>query len=240
MIPIFIIVKDRLEVLKKTIESFESSIKTPFEIVIHDNNSTFEPTIEYLKELEKQGKKVYYNKKVSKNNVEELHSVRESIDKHKSKSKFYVVTDPDIALDNVNGDILDFYRFLLNNKKNIQVVGPQLRIDDIPDFYPLKKQVIKRHSRIWRIKPQLISFKDKKFNVVTYAIDTTFGMYRGGYVFKRLSKGFRTYAPYSAKHLDWYINPNEITDDVRYYMMLKDRKRLNMGHWGTDKLEKKG
>jgi len=241
VVPIFIIVKDRLEVLKKTIQSFESSIKTPFEIVIHDNNSTYEPTIDYLKELEKQGKKVYRNKKISKNNVEELHSVRESINKHKSNSKYYVVTDPDIELDNVRGDILVFYAFILNNFKKFQVVGPQLRIDDIPDYYLLKKEVIARHSKLWNKKSLKVNFiyRGENFRAVKYAIDTTFGMYRNGYVFKRLSKGVRTFSPYSARHLDWYIDPNKLTDDALYYINMKDRLRLKMGHWSTEKLIKK-
>ena len=49
-------------------------------------------------------------------------------------------------------------------------------------------------------------------------IDTTFGMYRRGYAFRRLSQGFCAYAPYQARHLDWYLDPDALTEDQRYYM----------------------
>jgi hypothetical protein len=60
------------------------------------------------------------------------------------------MTDPDIELFNVNSDIIEFYIFLLN-KLNVISVGPMLKIDDILDYYPNKKQAIKGHTnQFWK------------------------------------------------------------------------------------------
>ena len=58
-IPIFIIVHDRIEVLKKSIESFEKQINYPIEIILYDVASTFQPCLEYLKKMEKNNYKIY-------------------------------------------------------------------------------------------------------------------------------------------------------------------------------------
>ena len=49
-IPIFIIVHNQYEILKKTVESYEKYIKTPIEIVFYNVCSTYFETIRYLEE----------------------------------------------------------------------------------------------------------------------------------------------------------------------------------------------
>jgi hypothetical protein len=44
-------------------------------------------------------------------------------------------------LDDVNDDILDFYIHVLNTT-GVNSVGPMLRIDDIPDYYPRKQMLL--------------------------------------------------------------------------------------------------
>ena len=45
------------------------------------------------------------------------------------------MTDPDIELYKVDGDILLVYTEILN-KLNATSVGPMLKFDDLPDYYP--------------------------------------------------------------------------------------------------------
>ena len=54
-VPIFIISCNRLQSLQETIGSYKKNIGTPFEIVIHDNNSTYKPLLDYLGKLENEG-----------------------------------------------------------------------------------------------------------------------------------------------------------------------------------------
>ena len=54
-IPIFIIVHNHFEILKSTVDSYITQIKTPF----HDVCSTYEPTLNYLNEMKQNGFTVY-------------------------------------------------------------------------------------------------------------------------------------------------------------------------------------
>jgi len=142
MIPIFIISFERLNVLEQSIQSYYDCIKTPFEIVIMDFGSTFVPTLKYLNILEYKGSKVYWKGKLSNKrrfNMRVDEVIQDYFKTHPASN--YVVTDPDIALDNVDGDILEVYTHLLGILPENYIVGSMLRIDDLPDHYPLKDDV---------------------------------------------------------------------------------------------------
>lgn len=217
MTPIFIITCDRLQILDKAIQSYHT-IGSDIEIVIHDNGTTFPETLDYLQEIEKYGVTVYWKGK--KNCASDLNDLQETINDFRKKKSFenYVVTDCDIELHNIKPDILEFYSSVLNQYKNASVVGPMLEINDIPNHYPLKHRVVRSHSQKFWDKPQFgIEYKGKKIRAINACIDTTFGMYRAGFPFARLQLGIRTLAPYSALHLDWYIDPNNVSPDQQYY-----------------------
>ena len=124
-IPIFIIVHNQYEILKKTVESYEKYIKTPIEIIFHNVCSTYFETINYLNDKQNEGY-IVYNSKINNH-----HTVIKSIKDYVSKNpdcEYIVMTDPDIELNNVNGDILEFYIYLLH-KLNKTSVGPMLKIE---------------------------------------------------------------------------------------------------------------
>ncbi len=237
-IPIFIISHNRLSVLKESLKSYCTHIGTPFQIVIHDNNSTFPPLIEFLKDLEKSGIPVYWHPQNP--SLDQLSSVvATTVSDYLSQnpSPYYIVTDPDIALDCVEADILEYYAFLLDNLEDISVVGPMLRIDDIPDYYPHKDTVICRHrEQFWQHRGLDLLWKQQKQNILPCQIDTTFGMYRSSFVFQRLNLGLRTYAPYAARHLDWYIDPDNLAEDQIYFTQNASRE---ISHWSRN-LDKPG
>lgn len=234
MTPIFIITCDRLEVLKTSIRSYYDSIETPFEIVAIDFGSAYEPTREFLRHLEYEGKKVYWKERIRFNtDLNSIDGVIQDYFEARPKSN-YVVTDPDIALDNVKGDILDIYSHLLNSVPEASVAGPMLRINDIPDHYPRKKELISEslhvdfHSR----KVNTIQYKDKVIKYIFALIDTTFGMSRAGTHWKRHVNGVRVLPPYSARHLDWYLDPENLTQDQKYYAEHASRKIAHWSKWG--------
>jgi len=210
-------------------DSYKKFIATPYEIVIHDNNSTYKPFLDHLSQLEQEGITVYRSTKTV--TVEEqLNSVADSIDSWfiTHSAKHYVVTDPDIALEGNCEDILELYAYLLDTVQSIDVVGPMLRIDNIPDFYPLKQKAIARHTKqFWHKMPLSMQWKSKTIQYQLAPIDTTFGMYRRGFRFHRLCNGYRIYAPYWARHLDWYINPAQMEEDQIYYL----QHASMVSHW---------
>jgi hypothetical protein len=240
-VPIFIISCNRLCCLQAAIGSYRKCIGSPYELVIHDNNSTYRPLLDYLKRLEKEGVSVYYST-VNVSVEKQLDTVSDTIDDWftKHSASHYVVTDPDIALEGNCEDILELYAYLLDTVKSIEVVGPMLRIDDIPDFYQLKQEVIERHTeQFWHKKPLTLQWRNKIIQYQLARVDTTFGMYRRYFKFHRLTKGYRTYAPYWARHLDWYINLNSLEEDQLYYLKNASGVSHWSGTWLREKLEKR-
>jgi hypothetical protein len=218
MIPIFIITCDRIEALRQAMKSYEKGIGTPFEPVICDNGSTFPGMIKHLALLEQGGIRVY--RLGQKTRPAELNEIATTIKKHMegNDSLYYIVTDCDIALYNARQDILEFYSYLMEKDKYLPVVGPMLEIYNIPNTYPLKQEVIKRHQyQFWNKPGDMVNYQNNQYRIQRALIDTTFGMYRRDFPFQRLRKGIRTYKPYSALHLDWYVDPNNMTEDQRYY-----------------------
>jgi glycosyltransferase involved in cell wall biosynthesis len=228
--PIFVITCDRLNVLKKSLDSYFQNIKTPFEIVIHDNGSTYEPTIQFLQQLEKDGIKVYWCERI--NRSFELNNIEKTVNNFfENKTKVeYVVTDCDVALNNSCGDILNVFSFLLNKHPKVDVVGPVLEVIDVPDYYPRKTEVLNREVNNFWVKPVIkLNYKGKIIKYRIHRIDTTFGMYRAGFRFKRGLVGIRVHHPYSARHLDWYLNPDKLEADQEYY---KSHCSKRISHWG--------
>ncbi len=227
-IPIFIIVHDRVEVLKKSVVSYENQINTPIEIIFHDVASTFPDCLHYLRTMKTKGHTVY------RSEVNDHHTVNISINNYLAthpECEYYVLSDPDIELDHVNGDILEFYLWLLDKYGKHLVVGPMLRINDIPDYYPKKKLAIKRHTQqFWSKKPEQLVWKNNPTFIQHSPIDTTFQLVHKSNKCDYPRAGIRCYSPYSARHLDWYINPNNMTADQKYY----SSNASSMAHWGRD------
>jgi len=232
MIPIFILTCDRLKVLKASIQSYYDCIKASFEIIIIDFGSTYEPTREFLRHLEYEGKKVYWEKRIIVHSeIRRIDGIIQDYLKDRPGSK-YVITDPDIVLDNVEGDVLEVYSHLLESIPRISVVGPALGTDDIPDCYPKKEEVIKWEKQFQIGEVNTIQYGNKAIRYIFAPIDTTFGMYRAGGIWKGTKKGIRVLPPYSAKHLDWYLDPKNLTLDQKHYLEHGSRRVGNWSFWG--------
>lgn len=129
----------------------------------------------------------------------------------------YIVTDPDIVIDKADSKMLPFYKYLLKST-DASVVGPMLRIDDIPDEYPQKRFVIEKHYDLfWSKIPETVEFNGVNYHILSTKIDTTFAMHRGKEKFGRLKSGYRTYAPFLARHIDWYVDWNGSAEDIQHY-----------------------
>jgi hypothetical protein len=200
-------------------------------LVVHDTGSTYPPLLDYLAELERAGAIVYRNR-LHIATADNLNAVAETVEDFIARygQSKYVVTDPDIALcEGCPPDVLALYAHVLDAIADIDAVGPMLRIDDIPGYYPLKQTVIKRHTEtIWQKQPLLLDWQGGEIAYQRTYIDTTFGMYRKGFRFRRMCNAARIYEPYWARHLDWYIDPANMSEDQRVYLATS----TDVGHWG--------
>lgn len=232
-IPIFVISHDKVDQLKKVIDSYDKNIKTPKKIFVFNHNTTYEPCLEYYKELELKGIHTFHAyeecnsyKAVNRSRDRNLLKImRQFLDENKDVN-YVVITDCDVELCPSDGNILDFY---IKNIKEIgstdTCIGPSLRIDDIPNFYPNKKQIIKRHSVLYNVKEKRhIEYEGKTITLHRNAIDTTFKIIHRDNVYKIKKDictgpqtSWRCDTPYNAWHLDWYEDPDKFGEDIIYY-----------------------
>ncbi|MFC1640722.1 hypothetical protein ACFL2D_01585 [Patescibacteria group bacterium] len=229
-VPIYIISFNRLRVLSETIESYQK-LEDDISIVILDTGSTYEPLLDYYKSLERQGVKIYYLNKINKS--EELNNLSSVIESHNKKvdPQYYALTDPDVSLEGSAGDTLRVFASFLEHFSEAKVVGPMLRIEDIPREYPARQFVYKKHiAQFWHKKPLLAKLEKQRIYYQFAKIDTTFGLYKADTIFQRKRDGIRIYYPYEAKHLDWYITPQNITEDQIFY----NENSSSVAHWSGE------
>ena len=242
MIPIFIIVKDRTTVLQQCIESYQTIITSPIEIILLDQESTYPGMIDFLHEKEKEGIRVKYLKDTQSNKHSRFPKVVAAINEmiYSEHFKYYVLTDPDIMLSETTaGDILEFYTYFHEKNPGYDAIGPMLEINDIPDYYPFKSDVMTQHKPFWDATGKLrsvgvleyIEYKDKTCTYQFSPIDTSFALRHGILKNTYAAGAARTRAPYTAKHLDWYIHPDKMTEDQKYYIETS-ASHAGISHWG--------
>ena len=234
-VPIVVVSFNRLWALERAIASFrqiEGQV-----LVIHDTGSTHEPLLDYLSDLESAGVEVRRNRP-SIRQPSDLNTVDETVQSWLLRypdTSHYVVTDPDICICDGCEDMFDFYRYVLDQRR-VPVIGPMLRIDDIPNCYPLRDRVIRGHTeRYWNQVTEAVPWNGESVEVQQAVIDTTFGMYPSELPFRRLNEGLRTRAPYWARHLDWYLDPQNMLADQFAYM----NTASGVSHWGGEWLRGK-
>jgi hypothetical protein len=228
-IPIFIIVHNHYDILQRSLASYEKFIDYPKQFVFHNTNSVYQPTLDFLEERRKKGDLVYHTN--TNHHLSVMNTVREYLSKHPDV-KYYILTDPDIELNNCRGNLVETFIYLIN-KYNVYSVGTSLKIDDIPDYYPKKKLVLsipthKSFHSSPRIKE---NFEGQEFEITRAHIDTTFQLIRASSVDGHFphTNCMRVFEPYDARHLDWYIDPNNMTDCQKFY----SENTTNISHWNN-------
>lgn len=217
-IPIIINNFNRLEFLRKLLDGLEK--RNHKNIIILDNQSTYPPLIEFYKTT--KHKVVFLDKNYG------YRALWKSGLYHQFKKNFFVYTDSDMEIIKECPDnFMEFFRNVLLANKNCKKVGFSLKIDDLPDTYKLKKDVIEWESKFYKNK-----ISDQLYRA---QLDTTFAMYRP-FSFKHTASHiplmYRTAFPYQIKHLPWYVDSENISDEEKYYM-----KTTHVKSW-VNKLDK--
>lgn len=194
-IPIFIISYNRTETLKRCLERF---LKDGYaNIQILDNHSTNKDHLEYLKSV---SVKVHFLQKNYGPRVLWDCGLFDDL----IQSQYYVLTDPDVLpVEECPTDYVRRFYAILQQYPEKTKAGFGLKLDDLPDDYAYKWDMIRFESFYWEKR---LPFQ----NGVIYdaSIDTTFALYRPGMVQiqNRFYEGIRTGFPYLARHLGWYVH----------------------------------
>jgi len=211
-IPIIINNRNRLTFLKQLISWYQ---KAGYKnIIVLDNDSNYQPLLEYYKE---SGIKVIYLKE----NVGHLAFWKSDVYKQ-FYTDYYVYTDPDVLpIEECPVDFMQHFMNLLNKYSSIEKVGFGLKIDDLPEHYNKKSEVINWEEKHWakQIEP----------DVYDAAIDTTFALYKP---FTRgdiwVQNALRTGGNYVARHLPWYEDSNNISIEDLFYL---NNIKKGASHW---------
>jgi glycosyltransferase involved in cell wall biosynthesis len=211
-IPVIINNFNRLEHLRIMIARLERYNFT--NILIIDNCSTYPPLLKYYSEECKY--RVFRLKK----NMGHLALWKTDIYKE-FISDYYIYTDPDvIPIDECPVDFMYYFMNKLRVYPRVSKIGFSLKIDDLPDHYSKKNEVIK-----WEIQ----NFQNEiEPGLFLASIDTTFALYRprekGDWKLKALRTGY----PYEARHLPWYNDDAHLSEEDIFYANTKLRE---VGHW---------
>lgn len=212
--PVFINCRDRAEPLKKLLSWLKHEGMK--DIILIDNNSTNPELLEIYQSAKYEVVRLNYNSghiSLWNNRIIKLfpHNQR------------FIYTDPDIIpAESAHGAIVKF-NSLLDKYPEIKKIGFGLKIDDLPNSYHLKKDVISWEKKFWEQK-----LEGLEEDVFKAPIDTTFALYRESTPYLH-EPALRTGGKLVAKHEPWYTDSNNPSDDLIYYLERADRASNSWG-----------
>ncbi|MBK7668772.1 MAG: glycosyltransferase family 2 protein [Sphingobacteriaceae bacterium] len=200
-VPIVINNCNRLTYLKQLIDWLEANNYK--NIFILDNASTYPPLLEFYKST--KHKVIYLGANIG------YLALWKSEFFTSIKNSYYVYTDPDVVPNkNCPGDLVFKLYEVLTKYSEIEKAGPALLINDLPESYKSKQDVIAAETKYWK--------KELEKDVYDAPVDTTFALYRplaqGN---AEECKAYRVGGNYSIHHLPWYEDTANPTEENLYY-----------------------
>lgn len=201
--PVFVLSRDRLEPLRELVGWLE---RAGFEeIHVVDNESAYPPLLEYLEASP------HHVVRLGRNIGKHALWLDARFEKLVARRPF-VYTDPDVVpVRECPSDALARFADLLSRHRDVTKVGFGLLIDDLPDNYRFKQQVLAWESQFWAAQLQV------EAGAYRAPIDTTFALYRRWVPRPPPIDALRTGPPYVARHTTWYLDSSAPTEEERFY-----------------------
>lgn len=222
MIPVYIISYNRLATLRPLVD-WLLCIPECHPVIV-DNGSTWPPLVEYLQDLDQHDFPVYRTDEPSNIRAAWSQGVILQGQAHRRRwsSSYYAVTDPDFLPGDCPTDVLERLALGLERYPWALRAGVSTRLDDIPDDYPRKEEVLAWESRYWQE-----SLDEEFFRA---PVDTGFALYRADQPALPFATApcIRSRPPYVMRHTSWYVTPTTMTDEDRYYHQSIRSKEV---HW---------
>jgi glycosyltransferase involved in cell wall biosynthesis len=132
--------------------------------------------------------------------------------------RIYAYTDPDMDLSSVPVDVVQFLVSGLLTEDRVKKCGLGLEIRDVDDT-PVRNEVVFHQERYWSKRYE----KDGRF--FEAGIDTTFACYKsigehGERTYRLEHLHLRADRPYVARHLPWYVNAGNVTEEYLNYLRI--------------------
>lgn len=204
-LPVIINNRNRLSTTKKLVEDLLN--RNTDNIWIIDNDSNYQSLLNWYKIIEKD------IKIIRSHNAGHLALFSLGVI-NDIKEDWCFYTDSDIELNEKMPSNYQEYMMYVAEKYNTKKVGLALKIDDLPEYYPLKSQVVQNEKRWW----------DKKVeqNLYEADTDTTFCLIKKVDQFSSI----RIAGDYECRHIPWYINIESLSDEERFYIENNDNTRV--------------
>lgn len=202
-IPVFIICFNRIGCLKVLIERLEDMGFGNIHII--DNASSYPPLLEYL------GNTRHTVHRMDRNYGHLVLWKSGKFTQYIDHAP-YILTDCDVVpTEDCPREITRLLEEILERYPVFTKAGLSIKIDDLPDWYAFKEQVIEWEMPFWQHP-----LPDGNYEG---AVDTTFALYRPGVHCDDPMwwRSIRGGPPLSARHLPWYQNTGVETDEDLYY-----------------------
>ena len=199
-VPVIINTRDRVSDLRLLIDWLQ--LAGHRRIILLDNGSTFPPLCKFLDRFD--GQVIKLGRNLGHTALWEVSDLAELI-----RQEWFVYTDPDVVpVSGTPFDAVAYFFFLLQKYPRYEKAGFGLKIDDLPDHFKLKEEVISWETQQYR--------KEIAPNVFEADIDTTFALYRPrtNYCY---GPALRTRGLYEARHMPWYSDSERPTAEERFY-----------------------
>jgi hypothetical protein len=215
-VPILITCYNRVEALRPLVSWLEAAGHE--RIILVDNASTYAPLLAYYDSTPHQVHRLGAN-------LGHLAVWEAGVLDELGLRGPYVVTDCDVVPDDdAPADALEYFADLLFRYADVDKVGFGLRIDDLPERYRFRSEVIAWESQFWEAELEP--------GVYRADIDTTFALYRATMRGPSM-RALRTGPPYVARHLPWYTDSQHLSEEDRYY---RDNVLAGVSNWDTERL----
>ena len=215
--PVFIICRDRVSVLIDLVTALETMGCR--NIFLVDNGSNYPALLSYFKTTPYQVLPLDMN-------VGHTSPWDKGIVSLFAKNRYYIVTDPDVVpAEDCPPNTLEHLHDVLIRYSSFVKIGLGLKIDDLPDHYALRQQVIEWEGQFWKAK-----FASGLYEA---GVDTTFALYRPNTVYQ-IHPSLRIGEPYVARHLPWYTDSTLLTDEDQYYRI---HANASINSWDSDILK---
>lgn len=177
-------------------------------IIIIDNGSTYEPLLNWYDSIKSVVDIRYHSN--------EGHLAVWATELYKELGEYFVYTDSDIILpDNLPTNWKEVMLNLLYKYPDYKKIGLGIRIDDIPDHYRFRNQVLRNEGRWW-----IYPIEEDVYIADT---DTTFFMIKNFGDNCYLSLRVCT-QDMMCRHHGWYLNLNDLDDEEIFYLNSLENK----------------
>ena len=191
--------RNRLTTTKKMVEHL-LDLNSNEQIIIIDNQSTYEPLLKWYEQIDKVVD-IRYHKN-------EGHLALWATGLYKELDDYFVYTDSDIEL---NEKFPRHWKKIMLSlcQKYKKKVGLAIRVDDLPNHYRYKNQAIRNEGRWW--------LNEVEPDVFEADTDTTFFMLKN-FGDNQYSSVRIAYDTMICRHMSWYLDLNNLDTEERYYL----------------------